>query len=69
MRVHLKFMILCVTCAFNWVAEAFRTVQNICSKRLPSVYQTTSRIGRSISGMFNTAMMKSKSQLHMISVS
>ena len=65
MNLHLKFMILCVTCAFNWFAQAYNTVKTLVRK-FPKLY--SGNIKRSFSGVFSS-MMKSTSQLNMINVS
>ena len=65
MRVHLKFMVLCVACAFNWFIQAYRMVRAVCNKRI--LLATSKNLGRSISGMLSS-MMKSNSQLNMMSV-
>lgn len=68
MKMHLKFMILCVSCALNWVVEAYKRVQTIY-RILPQLYQKNSdNVRRSASGVFS-GLMRTTSQLNMMSVS
>ena len=62
MKVHLRFMILCVSCAFNWFSLAY---QSFVRKILPKVYPASNR--RANESPFSP-LMKSRSQLNMINV-
>jgi hypothetical protein len=63
------YMILCVTCALNWMAIAYRTVQTICRK-FPKLYAKKGNLAHSISGMLTSIVKKTESsfQLDMMTV-
>lgn len=66
-----RMMILCVTCALNWIAVAYRTMAIFAKKQTKQIFKSpTGFLVRSISGVLTTLVRKQDSsfQLNMMMV-